>query len=169
MTSRCSGNHSKTSLSVCLSLAVFCFDASYVTGSRCARRFRLNELSDWQDLTARCRLFQRSTREGYTCFEYVYPWPRQTNLIVPRLGTAWGSVCVYKLDIYSRASFLRALYMNKPLLYSSCICRLIIRISFNIWSVVTVVSGQINFTALLCKEFNLFSRASLHPSHSTDA
>ena len=31
---------------------------------------------------------QKSTREGYTCFEYVYPWPRQTKLIVPRVTTA---------------------------------------------------------------------------------
>ena len=47
--------------------------------------------------------------------------------------------------------------MNKLLLYSSCFCRLIL-ISFNFWSVVRVVSGKINFTALLCREFNLFLR-----------
>ena len=35
-----------------------------------------------------------STREGYTCFEYVCPWPRQTKVIVPRSGIARGSVCV---------------------------------------------------------------------------
>ena len=38
--------------------------------------------------------------------------------------------------MYSGASLLRTLYMNKPLLYSSCFCRLIILISFNFWSVV---------------------------------
>ena len=40
-----------------LSLAVFCHNPSYVTASRCARRFRLKELSDWQDLTVRGTLF----------------------------------------------------------------------------------------------------------------
>ena len=43
---------------------------------------------------------------------------------------------MYRLDTYSGASLLRTLYMNKPVLYSSCLCRLIIRISFNFWSVV---------------------------------
>ena len=38
--------------------------------------------------------------------------------------------------MYSGASLLRSLYMNKPLLYSSCFRRLIILISFNFWSVV---------------------------------
>ena len=51
---------------------------------------------------------------------------------------------------------------DKPLLYSSCFCRLIILISFNFWSVVSVVSGNINFTALLCREF-------LRTSFTTDA
>ena len=78
-------------------------------------------------------------------------------------------VCVYWLDMYPGASLPRTLYMNKPLLYSGCFCRLIILISFNFWSVVRVVSGRIIFTALLCREFNLFLRTSLHPSHTTDA
>ena len=90
-------------------------------------------------------------------------------MIVPRTGIARGSVSVYRLDMYSGASLLRSLYMNKPLLYSGCFCRLIILISFNFQSVVRVVSGRINFTALLCREFNLFSRTSLHPFHTTDA
>ena len=71
--------------------------------------------------------------------------------------------------MYSGASLLRTLYMNKPLLYSVCFCRLIILISFNFWSVVRVVSGRINFTPLLWREFNLILRTSLHPSHTTDA
>ena len=71
--------------------------------------------------------------------------------------------------MYPGASLLRTLDMNKPLLYSGCFCRLIILISFNFWSVVRVVSGRINFTALLCREFNLFLRTSLHPSYTTDA
>ena len=29
------------------------------------------------------------------------------------------------LDMYSGASLLRTLYMNKPMLYSSCFCKLI--------------------------------------------
>ena len=90
-------------------------------------------------------------------------------MIVPRIGIAWGSVCVYRLDIYSGTTLLRILYMNKPLLYSGCFCRLIILISFNFWSVVRVVFGKINFTALLCREFNLLLRTWLHPSHTTDA
>ena len=49
---------------------------------------------------------------------------------------------MYMLDMYLGASLLRSLYMNKPLLYSSCFCRLIILISFNFWSVVRVVSGR---------------------------
>ena len=32
--------------------------------------------------------------EVYTCFEYVYIWPRLTKLIVSRVGIAWGNVCV---------------------------------------------------------------------------
>ena len=67
-------------------------------------------------------------------------------------------MCVYRLDMYSAASLLRTLYMTKPLLYSRCFCRLIILISFNLWSVVRVVSGKINFIALMCREFNLFLR-----------
>ena len=55
MTSHCNGNHSKTSLSVALPSSIH--NPSYVTASRCARRFRLKELSDWQDLTARGMLF----------------------------------------------------------------------------------------------------------------
>ena len=69
---------------------------------------------------------------------------------------------MHRLDMYPGASLLRTLYMNKPLLYSSCFCRLIILIS-NFWSVVRDVSGRIKFTALLCREFNLFLRTSLHP------
>ena len=76
---------------------------------------------------------------------------------------------MYRLDMYSGASLLRTLCMNKPLLYSSWFCMLIILVSFNFWSVVRVVSGKTNFTALLCREFNLFLRTSLHLSHTTDA
>ena len=76
---------------------------------------------------------------------------------------------MYRLDMYPGASLLRSLYMNKPLLYSSCFCRLIILISFNFWPVVRVVSGRINFTAFHCREFNLFLRTLLHLSHMTDA
>ena len=66
------------------------------------------------------------------------------------------------------ASLLRTLYMNKPLLYSSCLCRFIILISLNFWSVVRVVPGKINFAALLRREFNLFLRILLHPSRPHD-
>ena len=59
---------------------------------------------------------------------------------------------MYRLDMYPGAS----------LLYSGCFCRLIILISFNFWSVVRVVSGRINFTALLRREFILFLRMSLY-------
>ena len=37
---------SSLSLSLSLSLAVFCHNPSYVTASRCARSFRLKELSE---------------------------------------------------------------------------------------------------------------------------
>ena len=75
---------------------------------------------------------------------------------------------MYKLNIYSGASLLRST------LYPSCIpvvCvyRLIIFVFFNFWSVVGVVSGNIKFTTLLCREFNLLLRTSLHLSHTTDA
>ena len=40
---------------------------------------------------------------------------------------------------------------------------------FNLCSVVIAVSGKINFTALLCREFNLFLRISLHLSLATEA
>ena len=49
--------------SVFLSLAVLCHNPSYVTSSRCARSLRLKELSDWQDLIVRCRLFHRKAPE----------------------------------------------------------------------------------------------------------
>ena len=58
------------------------------------------------------------------------------------------------LDIKSGASLLRTLYMKKSLLYSSCFCRLIILISFNVLSVVRIVSGKINLAALLRRDFN---------------
>ena len=55
--------------------------------------------------------------------------------------------------MYSGALLLKTLYMNKPMLYSVCFCWFIILISFNFWSVIIVVSGKINFTALLCREY----------------
>ena len=39
-------------------------------------------------------------------------------------------------------------------------------VPFNFWSVVRVASGKINFTALLCREFNLFLRTSLQERES---
>ena len=33
---------------------------------------------------------RKGTREGYACFEYVYPWPRQTKL--PDSSYSWNSV-----------------------------------------------------------------------------
>ena len=75
-------------------------------------------------------------------------------LIVLRVGIAWVRI-VFRLKYYG-ASFLRTLYMNKPMLYWSCLCRLIIFISFHSWSIVRVVSVNINFTALLCRKFKLF-------------
>ena len=75
------------------------------------------------------------------------------------------------LDMYSGASLLRTLYINKPLLYYNCLSRLIILISFNFWSVVTVVSGKSKCTAFLCREFDFFLffnlRTYLHLSHKT--
>ena len=67
---------------------VLCHSPSYLTTSRCSRSLRLKELSDWQDLSKVGCSIDISTREGYTCFEYdiVYPWPRQTKVIVPRIG-----------------------------------------------------------------------------------
>ena len=59
-----------------------------------------------------------------------------------------GSVCV-QVKYVLWGLIAKELYMNKPLLYSSWFCRLIILIAFNFWSVVRVVSGRINFTALL--------------------
>ena len=35
---------------------------------------------------------------------------------------------------------------------------------FYFWSVVRVVSGKINFTGLLCREFNIFLRTSITTS-----
>ena len=44
---------------------------------------------------------------------------------------------MYRLDTYSGGLIVKGpLYMNKPVLYSSCLCRLIILISFSFWSVV---------------------------------
>ena len=47
---------------------------------------------------------------------------------------------------------LRTLYMNKLMLYST-LCRIIIFIYFNFWSVVRVVFGKIKFSALMCRKF----------------
>ena len=41
----------------------------------------------------RGRLFHKGTREGYSCFEYVSCWPRQTKLIVPSQNSM-RRVCV---------------------------------------------------------------------------
>ena len=68
-----------------------------------------------------------------------------------------------RLDIYSEASLLRALYMNRPLLYS------LFSLQKQNKKVVTVVSEKIKFTAFLSREFNLFLRTSLHTPHTTDA
>ena len=147
MTSHCNGYHSKTSLSVSLpssimSQSILCNCFKVCTKFLLEGTERLTR-SDGQ----RQVVPQKSTREGYACFEHVYPWPRFLE---------WHEgVCVYRLDMYSGASLLRTLYVNNAFLYSDCFCRLILS-SFNFWSVVTVVSGKTNFTALLCKEFNLF-------------
>ena len=50
-------------LPVPLPPAFFCHNSSYVTTSRCTRSFRLKELSKWQDLTIRDRLFHRKAPE----------------------------------------------------------------------------------------------------------
>ena len=68
--------------------------------------------------------------------------------------------------MHSGALLLKTLYMNKPLLYSICFYRFTIVISFNFWSIIRVVSGKINFTALLCRECNLFLRPSLRLTHN---
>ena len=144
VTNHCNGHasHLKTapslSLSFCpsvsLPLAVFCHNPAYVTASRRTWSFHLKEPSEWKDLTVRSRLFHRKAPEKaiLTCFIYKclsLAWPRQTKLTVPKVGIASGRVCVYRLDIYIYytlwASLLRTMYMNKPLLYSSCLCRLI--------------------------------------------
>ena len=89
-------------------------------------------------MTVRRGLFYRKAPEKAILVlnNYAYYWPRQTKLIVPRVGIARGRV--YRLDIYSGASLLKTLYMNRPLLYSSCFCRFIILMFFNFWSVVVV-------------------------------
>ena len=51
---------------------------------------------------------------------------------------------MYRLEIYSGATLLYMYNpMNRPLLYSSCLCRPILLIFFNFWSVVRVVSENI--------------------------
>ena len=75
---------------------------------------------------------------------------------------------MYRLGRYSEASLLRTLYMDRPFrIPVVCVGSLSSSI-LNFWSVVRVVSGKINFTVLLCREYNLFLRTSLHPSHTTD-
>ena len=72
--------------------------------------------------------------------------------------------------IYYGVSLLRTLYMNRPLLYSWCLCRLIILISFNFWPVIRVVCGKI--TLQLFWEDNLiwfWGYHVLHPPNTTDA
>ena len=178
MTSHCNGCHLKTSLSVSVPSTVagfFFHNPSYVTASQCMQSFCLKELEEWQDPTVtsiRGRSFhiltekhQRRLYLFWIYYIYVYHWPRQTRMVVPspRVGTAYRCVCVQvKYSIkYSGASLSRNLHMNRPLLYSSSLCRLIIFIFFNFQSVVRVVSGKINFTDL-CRGFNLFLRTLLH-------
>jgi len=49
-------------------------------------------------------------------------------------------------------ALLKTLYTKRHLLFSGYLCRLTFLICFNLLSVVNVVSGKINFTALLCME-----------------
>ena len=87
--------------------------------------------------------------------EQVSSWCDENHMVINPIKTK------------SMAIATRQKHQKQPI-YSGCFCRLIICISFNFRSVVRVVSGKINFTALLCREFNLFLRTSLHPSHTTD-
>ena len=59
---------------------------------------------------------------------------------------------MYRLDTYCGTALLRTVYTKKHLLYSACLCSLILLICFNFRSVVNVVSGKIIFTTLLCRE-----------------
>ena len=62
---------------------------------------------------------------------------------------------MYRLDTYCGTALLRTMYTKKHLLYSACLCSLILLICFNFRSVVNVVSGKIIFTTLLCRELIL--------------
>ena len=59
---------------------------------------------------------------------------------------------MYRLDTYCGTALLRTMYTKKHLLYSGCLCSLIFLICFNFRSVVSVVSGKIILTTLLCRE-----------------
>ena len=82
----------------------------------------------------------------------------QIKMIAPRVGTGWWTLYIYIIW----ATFCKYTVHGKPLLYSNCLCRVIILI-FNqkYWSVVRVVSGKIILQLSL--------RASLHASHTSDA
>ena len=62
---------------------------------------------------------------------------------------------MYRLDTYCGTALLRTMYTKKHLLYSGCLCSLILLICFNFQTVVNVVSGKIIFTTLLCRELIL--------------
>ena len=68
---------------------------------------------------------------------------------------------MYRLDMYSEASLLRTLYMNRPFCIPVVCVGSLSSSVLNLWSVVRVVSGKINFTVLLCRKYNLFLRTSV--------
>ena len=61
----------------------------------------------------------------------------QAKVTVPRVGIAWGRVCVCAVQVRWGPSLLRTLYMNKRMLICTWLLRLIIFISFNFRSVYT--------------------------------
>ena len=117
MTSHCNANHSTPpppltptpSFSI-LSLAVFCHNPLNVTASRRTWSFCLKELSEWQDLTVTGRLFHRKASEKailvFIQIEYIYPWLRQTKVILPGTGLAWGTAWVQINYILYLSKFL---------------------------------------------------------------
>ena len=71
----------------------------------------------------------------------------------------WGRVCVQiRWGLWTA-------WTNPCCIPVVCEGLITIIISFNFWSVIRVVSGKINFKALLCREFNLFLRTRLRHNH----
>ena len=86
----------------------------------------------------------------YACFEYISPWSRQTKLTNARVRIACWRACIHVryilwVPVHEQTLVIFLLFVHIILIKKKKKKKKPV-----------FVSGKINFTALICKEFNLF-------------